>query len=310
MGTSSPFDGPTNDRPLVPVFIDDADPNDAAGEDAANDQDGDDRDDNDRDRDGGGDDADDGDGSDGDDGGTPAGPPIPPPGNPGRFTGPRSAFTSFAKSGGRDRRSLGRAVSGYVGSSMGSPRRAARRMGAARGSGANIVQLLQSVQANGIAETLRELNLTALAGRPIEEVFAGLADYVCPEDGSIDQGIARNAFIETIADLADAGITDIDGLTAEQMTTVFELYVAHTIEARICNDIGTKAVALPANPAAAQQVEDMLHDFIQRGVADAVAQSGSNIQALLPAEINGFVTTVYEDAFRILQAMGDAEAAR
>jgi hypothetical protein len=302
MGTSSSFDGPTNDRPLVPVFIDDADPDDTDGDGAADDQDGDQQDGN--DRDGGGDD------TDGDDGRTPAGPPLPPAGNAGRFTGPRAAFTSFAKSGGRDRRSLGRAVSGYVGSSMGSPRRAAQRMGAARASGANIVQLLQSVQANGIAETLRELNLTALAGRPIEEVFAGLADYVCPEDGSIDQGIARNAFIETIADLAEAGITNIDGLTAEQMTTVFELYVAHTIEARICNDIGTKAVALPANPAAAQQVEDMLHDFIQRGVADAVAQSGSNIQALSPAEINGFVTTVYEDAFRILKAMGDAEAAR
>lgn len=295
MGTSSPFEGPTNDRPLVPVFIDDSDRDEGGGDDAT---DGQDRDASE-------------DGDAGDGGNEPAlGPALPPPGPAGRFTGPRSAFTTFAKSGGRDRRSLGRAVSGYVGSSMGSPRRAAQRMGASRASGANVVRLLQSVQANGLAETLRELNLTALAGRPIEEVFAGLADYVCPEDGSIDQGIARNAFIETIADLAEAGITDIDGLTPEQMTTVFELYVAHTIEARICNDIGTKAVSLPANPAAAQQVEDMLHDFIQRGVADAVAQSGSSIQALSPTEINGFVTTVYEDAFRILKAMGDAEAAR
>ena len=244
MGTSSSFDGPTNDRPLVPTFIDDSDRE--AGE--GTDQDGADG------PDGDGADAGDGDGG-GDGGDTPPAPPLPPPGPAGRFTTPRANFTSFARSGGTDRRSLGRAVSGYVGSSMGSPRRAAQRMGTARASGAAVVRLLQSVQANGIAETLRQLDLTALAGRPIEEVFAGLADYVCPEDGSIDQGIARNAFIETIADLADAGITDIDGLTPEQMTTVFELYVAHTIEARICNDIGTKAVALPANPAAAQKVE-------------------------------------------------------
>lgn len=297
MGTSSSFGGPTNDRPLVPTFIDDFDREDADGnDDAADSQDGD---------------GSAGDGTDqSDDGTPPPAPPLPPPGPAGRFSAPRSNFTSFAKSGGTDRKSLGRAVSGYVGSSMGSPRRAAQRMGTARASGANVVRLLQSVQANGITETLRELNLTALAGRPIEEVFAGLADYVCPEDGSIDQGIARNAFIETIADLADAGITDIDGLTPEQMTTVFELYVAHTIEARICNDIGTKAVALPANPAAAQNVEDMLHDFIQRGVSDAVSGSGSSIQALSPTEISGFVTSVYEDAYRILQAMGDAETAR
>ncbi len=302
MGTSTPFGGPKNDRPLVPTFIDDTGRGDADGNDDSTDA-----------QDGNG-----GDGTenpvDGDSqgaGSTPQpAPPLPPPGPAGRFTAPRTNFTSFAQSGGTDRRSLGRAVSGYVRSSMGSPRRAAQRMGTARASGANVVRLLQSVSADGIAETLRRLNLTALAGRPIEEVFAGLADYVCPEDGSIDQGIARNAFIETIADLADAGITDIDGLTPEQMTTVFELYVAHTIEARICNDIGTKAVALPANPAAAQKVEDMLHDFIQRGVTDAVARAGSNIQALSPADINGFVTSVYEDAFQILQVMGDAEAIR
>lgn len=294
MGTSSTFDGPNNDRPLVPSFVDDSDRYDGAGDDADEGQDGAD--------------------SDSGDGehalAAPPLPPLPPPGPAGRFTAPRANFTTFARSGGTDRRSLGRAVSGYVRSSMGSPRSAAQRMGPARASGGNVVRMLQSVQANGIAETLRELNLTALAGRPIEEVFAGLADYVCPEDGSIDQGIARNAFIETIADLAEAGITDIDGLTSEQMTTVFELYVAHTIEARICNDIGTKAVALPANPAAAQKVEDMLHDFILRGVTDAVVRSGSNIQTLSPDQINGFVTSVYEDAFQILQAMGDAEAAR
>ena len=64
--------------------------------------------------------------------------------------------------------------------------------------------------------TVRALNLGALAGHPIEEIFLGLADYVCPDGGSIDEGIAREAFIETIADLAGAGITDLDGLTADK----------------------------------------------------------------------------------------------
>ena len=83
-------------------------------------------------------------------------------------------------------------------------------------------------------------------------MFAGLADYICPEGGSIDEGIARDAFVETIADLAGAGITDIDALTPGQIQTVFELYATHAIEARICNDIGTKVVTLPADPRAAE----------------------------------------------------------
>ena len=83
----------------------------------------------------------------------------------------------------------------------------------------------------------------------MEEVFAGLADYICPDGGSIDEGIARDAFIETIADLAEAGITDIDGLTSDQIQTVFELYASHTIEARICNDIGTRVVTILSSNA-------------------------------------------------------------
>lgn len=183
-------------------------------------------------------------------------------------------------------------------------------MGTASASGARMVNVLRDIARDGIVETLRRLDLSGLAGRPIEEVFAGLADYVCPEGGSIDEGIAREAFIETIADLADQGITDVDGLTSGQMRAVFELYVAHTIEARICNDIGTKAITLPANPAAAQRVEEVLHDFIHRGVADVVARSGTDIQALSPEAVSGFVTSVYESAFQVLRAMGDEEADR
>jgi hypothetical protein len=51
----------------------------------------------------------------------------------------------------------------------------------------------------------------------------------------------EDPFIETIADLAGAGITDVDGLTAEQMQTVFVLYATNAIESRLCNDIGAKS---------------------------------------------------------------------
>lgn len=181
-------------------------------------------------------------------------------------------------------------------------------MGSSRGAGAGLVRFLNDASANGVREALRTLNLESLAGRPIEEVFAGLADYICPEGGSIDEGIARDAFVETIADLASAGINDIDALTPAQIQTVFELYATHAIEARICNDIGTKVVTLPADPIAAARVEAQLRDFIHRGVSDAVNASGVNIQSLSPEAVMGFVTDVYGAAFEILQTMGAAEA--
>jgi len=238
----------------------------------------------------------------------PATRPVIPTGDSDRFKTARSNFTRFTTSGGSDRRSLGRAVSQYVSESAGGPRQAARRMGSSRGAGAGLVRFLNTVSSAGVFQALRTFNLESLAGRPIEEVFAGLADFICPEGGSIDEGIARDAFIETIADLASAGITDIDGLTPSQIQTVFELYATHAIEARICNDIGTKVVIMPSDLRAAEMVQAQLRDFIQRGVSDAINTAGINIQALTTEAVMGFVTDIYQSAFEVLQAMGDREA--
>lgn len=238
----------------------------------------------------------------------PARPPIPPVADPTRFSAARNNFSRFAGSGGSDRRSLGRAVSRYVGSSSGGARTAAARMGSARGAGSRLLGFLSDAVSRGATEALRALNLGALAGRPIEEIFLGLADYVCPDGGSIDEGIARQAFIETITDLAGAGITDLDGLTADQMQTVFELYATNAIEARLCNDIGAKTITLPSNSREAARVQAQLNDFIRRGVADALTAARATMVALTPDRVLEFVGRIYEQAFGILQIMGDAEA--
>lgn len=236
-------------------------------------------------------------------------PPIPPIGDLSRFSAARNNFSRFAGSGGRDRASLGRAVSHYIGSSTGGARGAAARMGSSRGAGARLLGFLSDAATRGASTALRALNLGALAGRPIEEIFLGLSDYVCPDGGSIDEGIAREAFIETIIDLADAGITDLNGLTAVQMQTVFELYATNAIEARLCNDIGSKAVTLPTDAREASRIQAQLHDFIQRGVGDALTAARAAAAALTPNRVLDFVGRIYEQAFGILQTMGDAAAA-
>jgi hypothetical protein len=159
-----------------------------------------------------------------------------------------------------------------------------------------------------VREALRALNLESLAGRPITEIFVGLADYICPGAGTVDEGIAREAYIETIVELAGEGLTDLATFTQDQMQTVFELYATHAIEARICNDIGTKAVTMPADAQAARRVEQQLRDFIRGGVSDALTRARAETPNLTPERIHGFVDAVYESAFAILQALGEAEA--
>ncbi|MGB6945748.1 MAG: Qat anti-phage system associated protein QatB [Bryobacteraceae bacterium] len=232
--------------------------------------------------------------------------PVAAPGD--RFRVARNNFTRFASSGGSDRASLGRSVSNYVSTASGGSRTAAQRMGASRTSGARLLGFLSGAVANGSVVALRALNLAHLAGRPIEEVFLGLMEYVCPEGGTVDEGIAREAFIETIADLAQNEIVDIDGLTADQMQTIFELYASHAIEARLCNDIGTKSITVPADPADAARVQTQLFDFVRRSVADALTSTREAMLALTPERVTGFVTRIYEQAFSILQSLGDEEA--
>lgn len=285
MGTSSAYGGPGGGTPLIPSWL----------------------------------------GSDGDTpappGGAPGGegpapvPPAPPNqpaipalAEPGRFTSPRGNFTRFAHSGGSDRASLGRAVSGYVSTSSGGARQAAQRMGASRGAGARLLSFLTNAQAHGAREALRALNLEGLAGRPIDEVFVGLADYICPNAGTIDEGIAREAFVETIIELTTLGVTDLDALTPDQMQTVFELYATHAIEARLCNDIGTKLITAPTNAQAALSVQEQLRDFIRNAVSDALTAARADTPTLPQDRVQSFVDTVYERAFGILQALGDVEA--
>ena len=181
-------------------------------------------------------------------------------------------------------------------------------MGSALGTTRRLVNFLSDAVTRGANEALRALNLGALAGRPIEQIFLGLADYVCPDGGSIDEGIAREAFIETIADLAGAGVTDLDGLTAEQMETVFEIYASNAIEARLCNDIGMKMITLPVDSRQAERVQSQLNDFIRRGVADAFTTARAGAAALTPERVLQFVDNIYEQAFNILQVMGDEES--
>lgn len=178
-------------------------------------------------------------------------------------------------------------------------------MGASRAAGSRLLGFLSDTVTRGASAALRALNLGSLAGRPVEDIFLGISDYVCPDGGTIDEGIARDAFIETIADLAECGIADFNALTADQMQTVFEFYASHAIMARLCNDIGSNVISFPSNVPDAQRVQTQLLDFIRGGVSDALTQAKNALQALTPDRVQAFVEGIYEQAFTVLKAMGD-----
>ena len=181
-------------------------------------------------------------------------------------------------------------------------------MGVSRTTTATLATFLADARTRGTREALRALNLEALAGKPVEEVLLGLADYICPDGGSVDEGIAREAFMETIVELAELGVTNFDALTADQMQTVLELYVTNAIETKLCNDIGTKAVLMPKDAQQADRVVEQIRDFIRRGVLDAFTSSRAVLESLTSERASGFVEQIYVEAFSVLQALGEEAA--
>ena len=102
-------------------------------------------------------------------------------------------------------------------------------MGTSREAAAGVLGILRGFQRDGVEPTLRRLNLDNLIGRTAEEIFAGLTEVICEDGGSVDEGIARDAWLETVAELEQLGIGDVNALNAEQSRELFLVFVAHAI---------------------------------------------------------------------------------
>jgi hypothetical protein len=189
----------------------------------------------------------------------------------------------------------------------GGARNAAQRLGAVRTTTAQLANFLSIAAAQGSQQALRTFNLQGLAGRSLVDIFTGLMDEICPQGGPIDEGIARDAFVETIAELAEAGITDFDHLTPQQLQEILESYATHAIKDRIYNDIANKVILLPRNLDAVFNIDAQLHDFVRGGVEAEFAGLLGQISAMPEGQLGHQITQVYARAFRWLQIMAESE---
>jgi len=179
-------------------------------------------------------------------------------------------------------------------------------MGASRDAARGLLGVLRDFQRDGVDATLRRLNLGDLAGRPLEEVFTGLTDVVCRDGGSIDEGIALDAWLETVADLEDLQLTDPTALTPDQMRDVFLTFIAHTVEGRLLQDIGANSLKVAADLAAIEAFESQLRDYIRRSVRDSFASDLSAPASLTDHQIQDIVDRTYQDAWELLITWGAA----
>ncbi|EPG64648.1 Qat anti-phage system associated protein QatB [Leptospira wolffii] len=238
---------------------------------------------------------------------SPKRPNIPEKGDNNRFQLARTLFSKYASSNGSDKRSLKGSISRYVSHSLGGSKNASKRMAISKIASVNLLNFLSTTSSNGIEAALDSIGLPNLAGKPIDDIFIGLIDHICPSDGAVDIGITRDAYIKTVADLASENVGSLNSLSEEQIRTVFEIFATYTIEARICNDVGTKSISLPTNVDDIVKVQSQLRDFIKGAVADAINREFKKGNGLTAKKTRSFVDKVYQQAFNILEVLGKEE---
>jgi len=228
---------------------------------------------------------------------------VPPQADPERFRVPRSNFTRYVNSGGSGSDNLHRATSQYVRNSLGGSRNATARLGTARNSTARLLSVLGSISSQGLAETSKKYGLGDLIGKSAKDVFLGIMDFVCPDGGITDEGIARNSYIETLMSMPELDAKPIEKMTDNEFLAFTEIYMANVIQERLLNDIGNKTISLPDDITTVETIQNQVKDFIVGAVSDAIAQLGIVIKNIDSSQTRSIVDSIYEKSYSILSEM-------
>ena len=226
-------------------------------------------------------------------------PPMQPPPELDRFRVARYNFSRFVSSGGTDRGALGRAVRDHIRTVSGGSRTAARRMGTSRRAASNLVGVLRDIQSRGITETLRKLSLDHLVGRSPKEILIAFTDIICRPGGTIDEGIARDAYVETILEVTEIG-ESLNSLTEDQIGAVTIGFIGRSIVNRIINDIGQKLDVRALSGEQANYLMTVLKDLVHGAVKDRLQESIQSTRAIPQSKLDSEMTLIYERAWNFV----------
>ncbi|CDH03761.1 MULTISPECIES: Qat anti-phage system associated protein QatB [Xenorhabdus] len=231
-------------------------------------------------------------------------PAVPQDSNgAGPLSTPKGNFTRYVRSGSRS--ALGKAIASYVRNGTGGASRASRRMGSSRVVASGLLSIVRDFRQEGAAQALQRFNLSNLAGQPAAGVFVSLVEFLCPPGGSVDEGVARQAMLDTIADMSDTGMESFDALTPEQLQEIFISFVVHSIEGRIMTDIGKNGIKLPDDVDTIGEIQETLHDFIDGATRIQLKDELRDVSGLSGSAIDNKVERIYEVAFELIASEGE-----
>lgn len=222
-----------------------------------------------------------------------------------RFREPRGTFTRYVNSAGRSSKHLHKSLSKYIKHSLGGAKNATTRLGSSRTSTARLLSFWGSVSQNGVDETSRAYRLGNLIGQNASDVLLRIMDFVCPDGGATDEGIARGSYIETIASLPELNDILIENMTEQQFLVFIETYMANVIQQRLLNDIGNKTISLPDDIYTVSVIQNQVNSYIFGAVSDAIAQLNVEISNIESTQTRSIVDSIYEQSYSILESLGE-----
>ena len=237
---------------------------------------------------------------DGEDGNIAA--PIAPNGDSQRFSAARGNMTRFAESG--NIRNFKNAISEYVGRSTGGARKAVDRLGLARKSTATLVGVLGAYSEGGAGAVQDYLKIYNLIGAPADEAFRSITELICGDGGTTDEGIARDAYIDTLADMKELRGVQFEDLLSNQIMLFLEGCMARIVVGKLLNDIGNKTLSIPDSLRKAGNVKNRMINLIKGLIGDIAVRMNLSPDKIQKEKAQSICDDVYERVYRSFQAAG------
>ena len=173
--------------------------------------------------------------------------------------------------------------------SLGGSSNATTRLGAARTSAVRMFSVFNSIIKRGVDETQRSFKLGDIIGKKASEALLMIGEFVCPDGGSTDEGIARDSYIEAIIAMPELQEKNIEALSPPEFLAFTQHYMAKVIEDRLINDIGTKSFSLPDSVTQIDEIQQQLSGFISGAVSDAVTKLNVDISQIDSSQVKTIV---------------------
>lgn len=226
---------------------------------------------------------------------------IPPDGDANRFIGPIRSFTEYVNGGGRNGSAMKSAVSNYVRRSLGGTENATKRLGSARITAGRLYSVINAIGfGGGIDYLANELSIDNLNGLPADLFFLRIADFIVPDGGPNDEGIARSAYFEAIADNPKLSGIPIENISSEDRDEVLQNFMGKVIEEHIMNDIANKVIQLPNDMKQIAHIEKQVKQLIKNSVSDAFAGYHSDTNKLRSHDAKKITDQIYRKIYNIL----------